>query len=52
MRIIREGNKIIKEVVKVCRVCDAQFTYHRDDIQTDRDGQYVVCPCCKSFIAV
>lgn len=54
MRIIKEGvNPDTVEVIKTCGKCTAEFGVVKADIQSDyKDGSYVVCPTCKSFIAI
>ena len=53
MKIIKDGKNIINaEVKKKCGYCTAVFTYTKSDIQPDwRDGDYVICPCCKKFLS-
>lgn len=51
MRIIKEGKKKEKEIKRTCHACLTRFAYERSDIEHDRDGGYVRCPKCKSFIA-
>lgn len=52
MRVIKEGTKKLVEVKEICHKCDTKFAYTPADIQVDsRDGDYVVCPICKAFIA-
>lgn len=51
MRIINEGIEITKEVRRSCKFCGCDFAYTKDDVHHDpRDGDYVICPCCKQFI--
>ncbi len=55
MRIIKKGSiKKDLPVQKTCHKCGCVFEYHQPDIQSDRDGLYVICPTeeCKSFISV
>lgn len=37
---------------KSCHKCKTRFTFVHSDINCDRDGRYVICPKCGSFIAV
>lgn len=49
MRIIKEG-KIPrpKEKIKVCRNCNTEFAYTKDDYFWDIDFEnFIVCPVCK-----
>ena len=53
MKIIKEGKKKEeKEVNTTCYKCEAVLSYSASDIQSDRDGRFVVCPCCNAFIGV
>lgn len=51
MKIIKEGNKNKAVSIYTLRCncgCVAEFT--AEDIQNDRDGQYIICPTCGSYI--
>lgn len=50
--IIKNGHLPKDEPVQVeCDRCNAIFTYTKEDINSDpREGNYVICPCCKTFI--
>lgn len=55
MKIIKLGvvkSKEKEEKVKTCYRCKTLFSYTLADVQSDREGTYVVCPNndCKSFI--
>ncbi len=52
MKIIKKGEKKEKEYIKTCSGCKTKFSYKNRDIETDRDGSYVICPVCKAFIAI
>jgi hypothetical protein len=56
MKILKLGNiKFnVKPVKKTCHNCKTQFEYENQDIQSDRDGKYIVCPnpFCGKFITV
>lgn len=53
MKIIKKGKLPEKEETeKTCMKCKTKFTYVPKDVESDRDGRYVVCPLCKTFIAV
>lgn len=55
MKVIKEGEKKIDKVTKRrCYRCGCVFEYVRDDINSDRNGIYVICPneYCKSFMFV
>lgn len=53
MRIIKEG--VLPETVeheKTCLKCKTVFAYTSADVHSDqRDGPYVKCPLCKSYIS-
>jgi len=53
MKIIKKGKlPSTKEVKKTCNKCSTKFTYTQKDINYDmRDGNYVICPLCKTFIS-
>ena len=51
MKIIKRGEAPIKEVEETCDKCKTVFVYDMEDVNQDqRDGNYVMCPVCKSFI--
>lgn len=51
MKIIKQGNIGKKEYKMVCWQCDCVAMYTSDDIHYDqRDGAYVICPCCGKFV--
>lgn len=51
MRIIKVGKLPETETVKTCGKCKTKFAYTSEDVKMDfRDGDYVECPVCKSFI--
>lgn len=52
MRIIEEGNIPVKEKKETCNKCKTKFAYTQSDTKTDRDGKYVECPKCSSYISV
>jgi hypothetical protein len=53
MKILKEGQLPDVEIEKTCNGCKCVFTYNGSDIQIDnRDGNYVICPTCGSFISV
>jgi len=53
MRIIKLAESTnIKEATKKCYKCKCKFAYNPSDINNDRDGRYVICPSCSSFIAI
>ena len=51
MKIIRKGKQKKDEFTFVCSECDCKFIAEDSDRQIDtRDGDYVICPCCHSWI--
>ena len=51
MKIIRKGKPKKDEFTFVCKECDCKFIAEDSDRQIDtRDGDYVICPCCHSWI--
>ncbi len=52
MEILKEVKLVEKEFKKTCRSCKTKFSYTQSDNNYDRDGNYVICPSCKSFIAI
>lgn len=53
MRVIKEGKKPTKEIVKTCGRCGCEFAYERGDVHSDqREGAWVYCPTCKQAISV
>lgn len=52
MRIIKDGNNKPIEYKMVCYNCGCEAIYTKEDIHFDqRDGDYVVCPCCGRWIS-
>lgn len=53
MKIIKVGKIKPKETKKTCIDCDTIFSYTIEDVKPDpRDGNYVICPVCNTFINV
>lgn len=53
MRIIKEGQKPIKEWQVTCKKCGCIFVFDDRDVHSDqREGDWVVCPTCKECITV
>lgn len=53
IKIIKLGNMPSEiPIEKTCLKCKTLFSFQKEDIQNDRDGIYVICPCCGSFISV
>jgi hypothetical protein len=53
MKIIKMGkDPQTNEIQETCHWCKTVFSYEKSDVKPDnRDGDYVVCPCCGRFIA-
>jgi len=52
MKIIKKGKLVDKTIKKTCFKCKTKFAYTESDTKTDRDGKYVNCPVCETFISV
>ncbi len=52
MKIIKRGKEKVIEKKKSCYKCKSVLSFTSSDVELDRDGKYIVCPVCKSFIAV
>lgn len=52
MKIISVGKIQEKEETKKCQKCNTKFSFVKADVESDRDGFYVKCPHCNTFIAV
>lgn len=54
MRVIKQGTlPELVEIERTCGKCHTVFAYVQKDVRSDsRDGDYVECPLCKSFIDV
>ena len=50
-QVVRRGESTIPAFEKTCLKCGTKFIYISEAIKHDRDGDYVVCPCCGAFIA-
>jgi hypothetical protein len=52
MKILKEG-KPEKPKKHKCKRCNTKFEYTKEDVKPDwREGDYVECPKCKTFINV
>lgn len=51
MRVIKEGTIDKKEYKFECNRCNCEFAADKNDQHIDqRDGDYVICPCCNNWI--
>lgn len=53
MKIIKKGKVEEKVWTRTCSNCKTEFEYTQSDVDSDREGSYVVCPLegCGAFIA-
>lgn len=55
IEVLKEGNnmKDRPQFKTYCGTCKCEFSYDKSEINSDRDGSYVICPneSCKSFIS-
>lgn len=52
--IIKRGTNHLKAqyALHTCFKCGSEIRFHRSDVKPDqRDGDYVECPVCRTFIA-
>jgi DNA-directed RNA polymerase subunit RPC12/RpoP len=52
IEIIQQGKIPNVKKKKTCGKCNTVFSFDRSDIEQDRDGRFVRCPVCNSFIGV
>lgn len=51
MRVIKEGTIDKREYKFECSRCNCEFAADKNDKHVDqRDGDYVICPCCNAWI--
>ena len=51
MRVIKAGKVNHKEYAFTCNYCECEFVADKRDKKVDqRDHDYVICPCCGSWI--
>lgn len=51
MRVIKEGTIDKREYKFECGRCNCEFAADKNDRHVDqRDGDYVICPCCHAWI--
>lgn len=57
MKILEDNYKKIKHptyslhITAKCPSCYSKLEIDSNDIQEDRDGKYIICPCCHMYIA-
>lgn len=44
-RYIEKSSKIV-----ICPNCASKLEIEANDIQQDKDGTYIICPCCHKYI--
>lgn len=49
----RDNRKYINNPIyrTECSACGSIIEYTKDEVHTDRDGSYIVCPVCDMFIS-
>ncbi len=48
---ILENNYIRKDsIIVICPECKSRLEIESNDVQEDRDGKYIICPCCHKYI--
>jgi len=52
MKIIKLGEIKQENQQIICKSCQTEFKIEPNDIQSDRDGRYVICTLCGKFISV
>lgn len=52
MKVLKRGKVKEKVYHKTCHNCKSKLEYKDSDIECDRDGDYIICPVCKKFIAI
>jgi hypothetical protein len=50
-RVVKKSKKAKHFVRTKHAACGATVEFLKEDVKSDRDGAYVVCPFCKAFIA-
>ena len=51
MRVIKKGTIDKREYKFECSRCNCEFAADKNDKHVDqRDGDYVICPCCNAWI--
>lgn len=51
MKVIKAGTVDYREYEFTCIHCECEFVVDKRDKKIDqRDGDYVICPCCGSWI--
>jgi len=51
MKITKMGVVPTEFYKMVCNNCGCEAEYTLDEVHHDRDGSYVICPCCGAFIS-
>jgi len=51
MKVLKYGKLKKITYIVICHECKSELEYTNEDIKFDKDGNYVICPVCKKFIA-
>ena len=51
MEIIKQGKVPTIKFKMECSNCGCEAIYTPEEIKHDKDGDYVICPCCKKYIS-
>jgi len=52
MKILKMGKKPNKNKRTMCLNCGTKLEYSSADVNSDRDGKYIICPVCSQYLAV
>ena len=52
MKIIEKKQNVEKVIKKTCQKCKSKLAYSPSNLKIDRDGKYLECPCCFSYIGI
>lgn len=50
MKILKRKELKTKKIKHKCQKCGSVLVYDETDVMTDRDGRFVICPVCRSYI--
>jgi len=51
MKVIKQVEPVKKVFEKTCGYCKSELEYDMSDVESDRDGSYIICPSCGKFLA-
>lgn len=52
MKILSKGKIKKYKYTSECRICDTLFEFDESETKRDRDGDYIICPVCGTFIDI